>query len=896
MFQVQEKTKDISQAKAAEVAFDDLEENLKIDVTKLLEELQGLKPSEPTVQGMKQLQEQIRQKRRALDNKQPERRKLQELCDKLADTKRSIKEAELSLLDAQWQRADSMGATLVDSSAKAIACWEEAEKKASDVQKVLNSVRSFLEKPCVPDSKASIICDQQLCKDNLERLKKARGLLEVSSGKWQILHQNLENTPQLMPIGLQNPYPVLEKEWQGLVDKVAKRCQLRDGQIVVLEDIEQEKRDIYEWLTKYETALQKTSAVPDDTRVLLDALSSELPEKIDAVNRLGQKAEEFTSSPDSVGLKGLVDVNQLKHRMTALQVAAANICAELEAQSGEEKVIREKLKSLDERIGAAKSVLSKLLEPSLETEEILKKTGEARHILNNLEPETECLSVVRQAIANFKKKHPSENCAQKLSQDEAALEKNLTACKALANKVINNLSSTLLKKPAEELKELEKQVQCTKEKLGWLALSEFTDLEALEVKLSWLANCQAQLNDMTEKHLTLKRYLAKLDTSELSHQALLGQLKKDCDAVKAACDELQKQVQDQSDTLKEVSSKWSDFQRQENQLQENLKCVQDKYQDLKNQLARGAIIDTKAREIGTLLTKDVEKLKEEAEQAGSLANELMDCCPCCDATQIAASVMSRCCIMASSLDELTKQLAKQDSARQAYDEAVKRFEDWRKKYTVGLEEFGGLDSSVLLTADSSQGGNPSLACQAKLNSLKNFIAEKAAGQELLNHSVALGEAIFGGLSTHGREAVRSELRGLRSDWEKLLDQLNRIEKKFESVLLQWSSFDDSFNQTSVWLADATQRLGSTLEKKPNLLDKKLLSQNMKAMCQELASHKKVLKDLTAKGQELQASQAVGNITQLNRDYENLCSDADQRKRVFEDWVLHHEDYSQHLER
>ena len=58
--------------------------------------------------------------------------------------------------------------------------------------------------------------------------------------------------------------------------------------------------------------------------------------------------------------------------------------------------------------------------------------------------------------------------------------------------------------------------------------------------------------------------------------------------------------------------------------------------------------------------------------------------------------------------------------------------------------------------------------------------------------------VAAGLDQVDRDSIRKEIRALRDGWENHIDYMNLVHKKVEVIILQWSSFDDSFMQTQKW--------------------------------------------------------------------------------------------------
>ncbi|CAG0920654.1 unnamed protein product [Notodromas monacha] len=892
-----ERGEEFNEAKSDHASFDSLRNALRQLIESTLEEVKTLKPSQNTAQGIKQVSENALQKKRVLESKKPESERLQTLCDRIGSREprqKSLLQAEIDALYTHWLRADSNALELSDNCRRISANWEQANEFAETLQQSLEKVAQTLATTeAALDSKNAVVADQQTCKQNLDLLKRIRAQIEHCVGRFSHIQQALESIPQLRSTQISSPCPALQKNWQNLVDSITKRTQSRDTLIVILEDIEQQKEELSPWIEKMNSALVK-SQDSESLAIFLESFNAELPVHESIMTSLNEKIADICKTGAFSEVKR--DIDNLNKDLQKCKASALDSTSKLEAQAGEERLIREKLRALNDRILLSKSSLMKLLEPTTNEQLLMTRVADAKHALTGIEPEMECLQAIKGAIGVFKKQHPTEPSIGLLSKDAENAEKILQGCKALAGKVISTLSSALMKKPTEEVKELERRAKAAKDKLSWLDTTDIPDFSALEAKINWVNDRKDEIRVLANDVTSTSKTLSRLQSNDVSTPALLGKLKADLAATQQTVANVAQDTETVTGRLSALKDQWSELQDLEERLQGDMKALQLEYRQLSSGSTDASIGDEKAAELCEQLQAKVGKLCADAEVVGEKANALVEACPGCDAAQTVSTIASKCCSMSASLSDFSKRLNQRDSARRSYEAAVIAARKWLVAYADRLLEFETLDSSLLLTVDPRGGGKPSLACQAKLNSLKDFINEKSAGQELLNTAVTCGEALFGELSVPARENVREELRGLRSTWETLLDKLNGVEKKFESVLLQWTSFDDSFNQTNLWLQDITQRIGVSMEAKANLLDKKLQFQNLKVIGQELASHKKIMNNLQEKGQELHASHVVGDMEKLVKQYEDLCRDAERRIAVSEKLVMNHEDYQHRLER
>lgn len=101
-----------------------------------------------------------------------------------------------------------------------------------------------------------------------------------------------------------------------------------------------------------------------------------------------------------------------------------------------------------------------------------------------------------------------------------------------------------------------------------------------------------------------------------------------------------------------------------------------------------------------------------------------------------------------------------------------------------------------------------------------MIAEKEQGTNKIHFTVESGEKLYPSTASEGRDLIRQELRTLRDQWEQLCDQLSDTQRKLDSCLVQWSSYDENFEQFQKWLLDTEIQLKEDTDLKSTLPDKK----------------------------------------------------------------------------
>lgn len=99
-----------------------------------------------------------------------------------------------------------------------------------------------------------------------------------------------------------------------------------------------------------------------------------------------------------------------------------------------------------------------------------------------------------------------------------------------------------------------------------------------------------------------------------------------------------------------------------------------------------------------------------------------------------------------------------------------------------------------------------------------------------------GEKLYPSTATEGRDIIRQELRTLRDQWEQVCDLLSDTQHKLDSCLLQWSSYDENFEQFQKWLLDTEIQLKEDTDLKSTLPDKKAQLQNHRVRLKKIPQY------------------------------------------------------------
>ncbi len=104
--------------------------------------------------------------------------------------------------------------------------------------------------------------------------------------------------------------------------------------------------------------------------------------------------------------------------------------------------------------------------------------------------------------------------------------------------------------------------------------------------------------------------------------------------------------------------------------------------------------------------------------------------------------------------------------------------------------------------------------------LQELVAEKEHGNDKLIQAVDSGEKLYPNTAADGREMIRHELRLLKQDWDSLYDDVMAAQRQLNVNVVQWTSFEESYDKLEVWLKATEAQLKGDIPLKATLDDKK----------------------------------------------------------------------------
>lgn len=160
----------------------------------------------------------------------------------------------------------------------------------------------------------------------------------------------------------------------------------------------------------------------------------------------------------------------------------------------------------------------------------------------------------------------------------------------------------------------------------------------------------------------------------------------------------------------------------------------------------------------------------------------------------------------------------------AYNDKHKDSTDWIQAQQQELTECSDIPSD-------------NEALESKLSSIQALTAANEDGLSKFNSTLESGERLYPNTSNEGREGIRRELRSLRDEWENYNDTLNETQRNLDSCRMQWSSFDENFEQMEKWVGESAELLKEDDEPKNTLQEKKAALQHYRVRVYVHAKYK-----------------------------------------------------------
>ncbi|CAD6999864.1 unnamed protein product [Ceratitis capitata] len=317
-------------------------------------------------------------------------------------------------------------------------------------------------------------------------------------------------------------------------------------------------------------------------------------------------------------------------------------------------------------------------------------------------------------------------------------------------------------------------------------------------------------------------------THSNGHPALLRSFEEP----KKAWDEFMTLCQDSLVKLKQLCSKWDEFETIIDEIDNWMKEVENV---VKNQSLKSTA-DTKKAHLAQL-----QKISKDIDQRAASINDLLDQGREIEGETDLNLKLSRL----NTRYQTLKNLCKESIAK--YGNYTKDHETFDADYEIFKKD---LQECIADLAQNSEIVGDQTVLQERQNKLREMADKRINDSTIFESLVDRGEKLYGHTSPDGREIIRQQLRTLRTMWDNYSDDLNTATQKIDHCLQQFNDFNIAKDQLTKWLKDVDKAMQSHTEPKTTLQEKRAQLQNHRLLHQEITTHNVLVDNVCDKAQVL----------------------------------------------
>lgn len=791
----------------------------------------------------------------------------------------------LTSIDANWDKVNQMIKSNRDKLSAIHASTQKFNQAKDKLYKAIEASKQKPEEEGVNDlTQATIAFEKN--KKVLDTLKKAKTLLDQMDAKAQDTAKQAESLDNFDLSIIKNQLASANQDWQKSMDSLNQQFQASESEMVIWKQINEAKNELLQWLGETNAALSDAAENVTDSEIgqtHLAAYKNDLESKQNLRTSVKAKTAQLAQIHKGKQIPTLLSLEKLLDEEFDEVAKLAKKLGDITSKFGQsEKSIKDNIKATGDKVGHIREKLIKCDNLTGENTKILERLKTCQGLkadLNNLSSD---IDDINSSVEDLKSKFPSFSDSH-LVKESNSLNKRYSDVMSHNSKVEKTLLMFLVKYHKEKLSALQRHIATFKEKVLWCRPEPGSDKYNLESKVTSLHDLESGLTECENKKMELDgsfEMLLKVEgdvnTDELKDEK--NQLDISIAALKESFNKTKKDL-DKGIVL------WQKYEQHSDSFGNWIKDIESQVRSQGGALIELSTVPKKVEEM-IKLKANIEGMEPKLKEMESLGEEMMKQCPELRVGNQVSQLASRYLAVTKFVDCNIERLQTLNQNHGIYNNAVKKAETWLDEANLKLT---GFDEAV------KSGSKPSLY-QEKLNELKSFMDHRETGQILLNKAVEQGEALFSEITPSDRDTVRAQLRGLRDDSEALIDKANAITKRIEGMLMQRSSFDDSYSQVSKWVSDIDKKIGDKHELKSTLPDKKVALHSYRNLAQDINSHQTIFKQLQDKIAVLSDSEASSKFEDIMESYQKVLKKVEDKVAVAEKHVLDHEGFVQSLEK
>lgn len=794
----------------------------------------------------------------------------------------------LASIDANWDKVNQMIKSNRDNLSAVLVSTQKFNQAKDKLYKAIEASKQKPkqeEEEGVNDTTQAAIALEKN-KKVLDTLKKAKASLDQMDAKAQDIAKQAENLDGFDVSNIKQQLASANQDWQKAMNDLNQQFQASESEMVIWKQIDEAKNDLLQWLGETNAALSDAAENVTDSEIgqtHLTAYKNDLESKQTLRASVKAKTAQLVQIHNGQQIPTLLSLEKLLDEEFDEVAELAKKLGDITSSFGQsEKSIKENIKAAGDKVGHIREKLIKCDNLTGENSKILERLKNCQGLkadLNNLSSDMDDINT---SVEDIKSKFPSFSDSH-IVKELNGLNKRYSDVLSHNKKVEKTLLMFLVKYHKEKLSALQRIIATFKEKILWCRPEPGSDKYNLESKVTSLHDLESGLTECENKKMELDgsfeillKVEGDINTDELKNER--DQLERDVTALKASFSKTKKDL-DNSLVL------WQKYEKHSDGFGTWLKDIESQVRAQGSALIELSTVPKKVEEM-IKFKANIEGMKPKLKEIESLGEEMMKQCSELRVGHQVGQLASRYLAVTKFVDGNIERLQTLNQNYGMYNNAVKKAETWLDEANLKLTSF---DEAV------KSGSKPSLY-QEKLNELKSFMEQRETGQVLLNKAVEQGEALFPEITPSDRDTVRAQLRGLRDASEALIDKANAITKRIEGMLMQRSSFDDSYNQVSKWVSEIDKKIGDKNELKSTLPDKKVALHSYRNLAQDINSHQTIFKQLQDKIAVLSDSEASSKFDDIMKNYKKVLKKVEDKVAVAEKHVVDHEGFVQSLEK
>ena len=795
---------------------------------------------------------------------------------------KTIQEA-LSEADSKWNKVTNLLMEQQNKSQTLIAMWRQCIESKGIVSSRLEEASDVLAglNEALPQGANEAAQQVDKCKESVSCLKKTRQPFEAFYKRQTQLISELQTVPSFNTSGLKRELSEVQQKFGVLGEGLTKKMSNLDSQLVIWRQVEHSRDDFNIWMTGSKKNMQEALENLSDTdlaKIKLEKFKSELT--VSLTNKAGIEAK-IDQLVKLNAEKPIESLEKLKETMKA-DVEEANIIAQdlessLGSHSDASKLIKQEVKSMAHSLTKVREELLKCEDTSGTDDELYNRLCAVRSHQENLtQYETE-IGGIESKIKKMQEEYGSGD-VKSLMKEYGRLEKKHEGVSTQASKLTGMIYSILEKHYVDKVKELTKFNNTFKDKITWCLPEASSDKYSIECKLESLADLETTVQNM-------RPVLEELDVcGKVIINIVDEEKKKEIESTMHILSQQIDVIEGETKKIKVVLETSIDIWKKFELTFENLSSwLKEREERVRQATGTQVNMETVDQEVTSLKTlqKELSEQSKDFQSLSKLAEEISSVCSESRVDQQVASISARYSTITQSLTKHMDKLDQMLKNKDIQGGSIKQFETWLANSKKQLKEF---EDPSFINTDS------------KASDFKLIMADKENGSVLLEKAIETGEDMFSQVAPSDREKMRAEIRALRDSWENHIDYMNTINKSIEALLLNKSSFEESFNQLQTWLTTISANVQPTVPVSATITEKRATLQELKQMQQDISSHEGLFHNLMERATTMADSGINAKIETTMTKYKDISARNQKNLDISNEYASDHQKLEELLEK